>query len=85
MPHRPVCKASPREMPGIRYRVDAMPFAERLVEKAGYAYADEKTAQWFAFPKDYDLLILDWMLTKVSGLVKSPKFLKAISSLSNHS
>ncbi|WP_442948182.1 hypothetical protein [Nostoc sp.] len=52
---------------------------------AGYAYADEKTAQWFAFPKDYDLLILDWMLTKVSGLVKSAKFLKAISSLSNHS
>ena len=51
----------------------------------GYAYTDgERTAQWFAFRKDYDLLILDWILTKVSGLIKSAKFLKAISSLSNH-
>lgn len=49
------------------------------------AYADgETTVQWFAFCKDYDLLILDWMLTKVSGLIKSVKFIKAISSLSNH-
>ena len=52
---------------------------------AGYAYADEeRTAQWFAFRKDYDLLILDWILTKVSGFIKSAKFLKAISSLFNH-
>ncbi|MEH1808159.1 hypothetical protein [Nostoc sp.] len=58
--------------------VDAVP-------TAGYAYADAETpAQWFAFRKDYNLLILNWMLTKASGLIKSAKFLKAISSLSNH-
>ncbi|BBD69011.1 two component transcriptional regulator, winged helix family protein [Nostoc commune NIES-4072] len=32
------------------------------------AIADGETAQWFAFGKDYDLLILDWMLPKVSGV-----------------
>lgn len=32
------------------------------------AIADGETAQWFAFYKDYDLLILDWMLPKVSGI-----------------
>ncbi|MEH2352990.1 hypothetical protein [Nostoc sp.] len=32
---------------------------------AGYAYADGETAaQWFAFRQDYDLLILNWMLTE---------------------
>ncbi|WP_442947942.1 hypothetical protein [Nostoc sp.] len=62
-----------------------MGIQEDAMPTAGYAYADgETTAQWFAFRQDYDLLILDWMLTKVSGLIKSAKFLKAISSLSNH-
>ncbi|MEH2204914.1 MAG: hypothetical protein V7K53_12675 [Nostoc sp.] len=52
---------------------------------ACYAYTDgETTAQWFAFRQDYDLLILNWMLTKASELIKSAKFIKAISSLSNH-
>ncbi|BAU04687.1 DNA-binding response regulator [Fischerella major NIES-592] len=32
------------------------------------AIEDGETAQWFAFHKDYDLLILDWMLPKVSGV-----------------
>lgn len=32
------------------------------------AIADGETAQWFAFRKDYDLLILDWMLPKLSGI-----------------
>ncbi|MBE9036135.1 response regulator transcription factor [aff. Roholtiella sp. LEGE 12411] len=32
------------------------------------AIEDGETAQWFAFRKDYDLLILDWMLPKVSGV-----------------
>ncbi|MBW4616648.1 MAG: response regulator transcription factor [Desmonostoc vinosum HA7617-LM4] len=32
------------------------------------AIADGETAQWFAFHKDYDMLILDWMLPKVSGI-----------------
>ncbi|MGH1394656.1 MAG: response regulator transcription factor [Trichormus sp.] len=32
------------------------------------AIADGDTAQWYAFRKDYDLLILDWMLPKVSGV-----------------
>ncbi|MDZ8186407.1 MAG: two-component system response regulator RppA [Nostoc sp. ChiSLP02] len=39
--------------------------------KAGHivdAVTDGDTAQWFAFRKDYDLLILDWMLPKVSGV-----------------
>ncbi|WP_427157126.1 response regulator transcription factor [Aliinostoc sp. HNIBRCY26] len=32
------------------------------------AIADGETAQWYAFRKDYDLLILDWMLPRVSGV-----------------
>jgi len=32
------------------------------------AMEDGETAQWYAFEKDYDLLILDWMLPKISGL-----------------
>ncbi|AFY48953.1 response regulator with CheY-like receiver domain and winged-helix DNA-binding domain [Nostoc sp. PCC 7524] len=32
------------------------------------AIADGDIAQWYAFRKDYDLLILDWMLPKVSGV-----------------
>jgi len=39
--------------------------------KAGHivdAVTDGETGQWFAFRKDYDLLILDWMLPKVSGV-----------------
>ncbi|HIK06045.1 MAG TPA: response regulator transcription factor [Trichormus sp. M33_DOE_039] len=32
------------------------------------AIADGEIAQWYAFRKDYDLLILDWMLPKVSGV-----------------
>jgi two-component system, OmpR family, manganese sensing response regulator len=39
--------------------------------KAGYtidAIEDGETAQWLLSHKDYDLLILDWMLPKVSGV-----------------
>lgn len=39
--------------------------------KAGHtvdATEDGETARWFVSQKDYDLLILDWMLPKVSGL-----------------
>ncbi|MBC1242202.1 chemotaxis protein CheY [Nostoc linckia z4] len=39
--------------------------------KAGHivdAVTDGETGQWFALRKDYDLLILDWMLPKVSGV-----------------
>ncbi len=32
------------------------------------AIADGETAQWLLSQKDYDLLILDWMLPKVSGV-----------------
>ncbi|MBW4623966.1 MAG: response regulator [Brasilonema octagenarum HA4186-MV1] len=39
--------------------------------KAGHiidAIEDGQTAQWLLSQKDYDLLILDWMLPKVSGV-----------------
>lgn len=39
--------------------------------KAGHtidAIEDGETAQWLLSQKDYDLLILDWMLPKVSGV-----------------
>lgn len=39
--------------------------------KAGHtvdAIADGETAEWLVSQKDYDLLILDWMLPKVSGI-----------------
>ncbi|MEC4812972.1 MAG: two-component system response regulator RppA [Scytonema sp. PMC 1069.18] len=39
--------------------------------KAGHtvdAIEDGETAQWLISQKDYDLLILDWMLPKVSGI-----------------
>ncbi len=32
------------------------------------AVRDGDTAQWLLFQKDYDLLILDWMLPQISGL-----------------
>jgi two-component system, OmpR family, manganese sensing response regulator len=37
----------------------------------GDAIADKIMKQWFAFRQDYDLLILDWMLPKISRLIKS--------------
>ena len=42
-----------------------------VLSKAGYLVdgaGDGDTAQWLMFQKDYDLLILDWMLPQVSGL-----------------
>lgn len=41
------------------------------LSKAGHivdAVKDGETAQWLLSQKDYDLLILDWMLPKVSGV-----------------
>ncbi|MFQ4141168.1 two-component system response regulator RppA [Chlorogloeopsis sp. ULAP02] len=41
------------------------------LSKAGHtidAVEDGETAQWLLSQKDYDLLILDWMLPKVSGV-----------------
>lgn len=41
------------------------------LSKAGYlvdGVEDGDTAQWLMFDKEYDLLVLDWMLPKVSGL-----------------
>ena len=32
------------------------------------AFEDGETAQWLTKEKEYDLLILDWMLPKVSGI-----------------
>lgn len=42
-----------------------------VLSNAGYLVdeaEDGETARWLMFEKDYDLLILDWMLPQVSGL-----------------
>lgn len=44
---------------------------QAALSQAGHivdAIADGETAQWLISRKDYDLLILDWMLPKVSGV-----------------
>jgi DNA-binding response OmpR family regulator len=44
---------------------------QAVLSKAGHiveAVKDGETAQWLLSQKDYDLLILDWMLPKVSGV-----------------
>ncbi|MBD2410477.1 DNA-binding response regulator [Nostoc calcicola FACHB-389] len=48
--------------------------------KAGHivdALTDGETAQWFVFRKNYDLLILDWMLPKVSGVELCQEYRRA--------
>jgi two-component system, OmpR family, manganese sensing response regulator len=48
--------------------------------KAGHtvdAIEDGETAQWLISQKDYDLLILDWMLPKVSGIDLCQDYRKA--------
>ena len=44
---------------------------QAVLSELGYlvdAVEDGKTAQWLMSQKDYDLLILDWMLPHISGL-----------------
>ncbi|GAB1539180.1 response regulator transcription factor [Scytonema sp. NUACC21] len=48
--------------------------------KAGHtvdAIEDGETAQWLLSHKDYDLLILDWMLPKVSGVELCQQYRRA--------
>lgn len=50
---------------------------QAALTKAGHlvdAIADGETAQWIMVEKDYDLLILDWMLPKISGIALAQQF-----------
>lgn len=50
------------------------------LSKAGHsvdAIEDGETAQWLMSKKDYDLLILDWMLPKVSGITLCQEYRRA--------
>lgn len=51
--------------------------------KAGHivdAIEDGETAQWLISQKDYDLLILDWMLPKVSGVDLCQQYRRALKT-----
>lgn len=53
---------------------------QAALTKAGHlvdAIADGETAQWIMLEKDYDLLILDWMLPKLSGIALAQQFRQA--------
>ena len=44
---------------------------QAALSQAGHivdAIAESETAQWLMAQKDYDLLILDWMLPQISGV-----------------